>query len=111
MFKRVFTSRRSSLVLRLMGSDSLVSKDPASVGSREAPVNFQFGPIGPAVPSHGAAAQFAKGRYPLSAQALARPEAGLEFSGIEPAAVLRREVHGEALPQPVSRGSAEGLGE
>lgn len=84
------------LVLRLMGNDSLVSKDAASVGGGEAPVNFQLGAIGPAVPRRGAAAQFAQRRYLLAAQ-------------IGPAAVLGGVVHRETVPQPMFHVPAEGL--
>jgi hypothetical protein len=100
-----------ALVLRLMGSDSLVVEHATGVSGGEAPVDFEFGAIRPPVPGAGALAQFGKRRNPLPPQALSRPQAGFQFGRIKPAPVLGGVVHRESPPQPVSRLRTEGGGE
>src|SRR5215469_6793189 len=100
----------SVLVLRLMGSDSLVVKHATSISGGETPIDCEFGAIGPSVPGAGALAQLGKRRHPLPPQALSRPQAGFQFGRIKPAPVLGSVVHRESPPQPVSRLRTEGGG-
>src|SRR5215469_7031989 len=59
-----FVGQLEDLVLRRMGSDSLVVEYAPSVSGRETPVDFKFDAIHPAVPGTGALAEFRERRHP-----------------------------------------------
>ena len=87
------------LVLRPRRSDSAVAKLPARVGDLEAPPNRPAGAVGFARPHVDLALDDIERGQSAATEALARQETDLHLGGVEPAAVLGREVDTETPPQ------------
>src|ERR1700674_192585 len=91
-----------------MHSAPLVAKDAPCIGGGELPIDAALAAVRAGVPGARSAAQLAEGGDAVATEALARPEADLDFGWVEPARVLGRVVHREAPPQPASFQGSEG---
>jgi hypothetical protein len=94
-----------------MHSAPFVTKGAPRIGGGELPIDATLAAIRAGIPRARPAAQLAEGGDAVAAEALARPEADLDLSWVEPTRVLGRVVHGEAPPEPASFQFAEGVGE